>query len=381
MPHTHNHPVTREVLAAAFEHAGEGLVLVTVGDTGDPARIQIANPTFALLTGYRTEDAVSRPPDWLERLLPDGASLARIRNALGQEQPFVGEVSLRRRDGSEIPVEAVISPIHDEEGKVTHWLAALRDLRDRRCLEHQLWQSQKVSVVAELARGVAASLDEIAERSELLSLLARRVLPADDPIVDDALSVDRAAREAVALMQLLSSYSQPQPLALTEVDLNEVIGAMTPLLTRMLGPGIRLAVNLASDLGTVRAYPGQIRQIVVNLVVNARDAMPGGGTLTIATSNTYPESMLPGSYIGRGMGAQVLLSVMDTGVGMSAETKARLFEPFFTTKGGGTAQGLGLTTVHGIVKQCGGYVWVQSAEGQGTTTRVYLPCSQRAARP
>lgn len=344
----------------------------------DPARILIVNRAFTDATGYDAGEVVAQPASWLDRLV-DGSFAARVRSAVEQHQPYAGETRIRPRAGADIPVECRISPIGDTpNGPLCYFLQA-RDLTDRKQLEEQLWRAQRLSAIAQLTRGIAHEFNNTLQSIRGYTGLLVEGLAAEDLRRADARAVEDAATRVMTLIHQLLAFSVPRPRELREVDLNAIVEDLEQMLARVIGEQIEFRTDLDPSLGLVRADPGEVQQILINLVVNARDAMPEGGVLTITTENTYPESVTPGGYIGTGSGAQVLLSVSDTGIGMPSAVRARMFDPFFTTKRPGQGTGLGLATVHGLVKQMGGYVWVQSTEGEGTTVRVYLPYLRRPA--
>jgi len=281
------------------------------------------------------------------------------------------ELTGMHRDGREIPVELAITRVEQAGG----WLfsAFVRDISDRKLLETQLRQAQKMEAVGRLAGGIAHDFNNVLTAIFGYTELVLEELPAGSSARQDLEEIRKAAQRASALTRQLLAFSRQQVLEPVVLRLNDLVEEVDKMLRRLVGENVQLRLSLARDLGNVRADPGQLQQVLMNLIVNARDAMPTGGKLLIETANAnlteqYAElhqPVTPGRY--------VMLAVSDTGIGMDADTKTRIFEPFFTTKEKGKGTGLGLSTVYGIVKQSAGYIWVYTEVGRGTTFKVYLP--------
>jgi two-component system, cell cycle sensor histidine kinase and response regulator CckA len=249
----------------------------------------------------------------------------------------------------------------------------LKDIEERRRLEEQLRQSQKMDAIGRLAGGIAHDFNNlltvIAGRAQMI---LSRIRP-EEPIHRDATLVRTTADRAAALTQQLLAFSRKQVLQPQVLNLNRVVTGMQPMLARLIGEDIDLSVVPAEGLGRTKADPGQLEQVIVNLVVNARDAMPEGGRLTIETADVEIDAAYASRHFSVAAGPYVMLAVTDTGSGMDEPTRSRVFEPFFTTKGPGKGTGLGLATVYGIVKQSGGDIQLYSEVGHGTSFKIYLP--------
>ncbi len=304
---------------------------------------------------------------------------ARLQKKLVDHVPTSYEVEAIRKDSSRVPVE-VSSRLIYENGVPVAVQGSARDITERKRAEEalrasqlQLQQSQKLEAIGQLAGGVAHDFNNLLTAILGYTDLSLRRTDVEDSIRRNLEETRKAAERAASLIRQLLAFSRKQILEPKVLDLNVVVRDMHKMLTRLIGENIDLATRQAGDLGIVKADPCQVEQIIVNLVVNARDAMPRGGKVTIETANMTIDdtdalkhpSVKPGPY--------VMLAVSDTGTGIDEETQARIFEPFFTTKEVGKGTGLGLSTVYGIVKQSGGNIWVYSEPGAGTVFKVYLP--------
>jgi PAS domain S-box-containing protein len=297
------------------------------------------------------------------------------------------EVKWKRKDGNAITVRvsgrAVTTP--EEPDEVLEIIA--EDVTERRVLEDQFRQAQKMEAVGRLAGGVAHDFNNLLMVISGYTEVMLEQLEPNSMLYQKALAVQQAADRATTLTRQLLAFSRKQMLELKVVDVNTIVSDMERLLRPLIGENVELTTKLGASLGHTRADAGQLEQVIMNLVVNAKDAMAEGGKITIQTANVTLDDSYRREHTFIQPGPYVLLSVTDTGVGMSKETQSRIFEPFFTTKEKGKGTGLGLSTVYGIIKQSGGYVFVQSELGQGTTFRIYLPQvddpaeSTRPARP
>jgi two-component system, cell cycle sensor histidine kinase and response regulator CckA len=279
--------------------------------------------------------------------------------------------SILRSDGRRAPVEISTSVV--EIGGEPLVLATLRDVSERNALAEQLRLSQKMEAVGQLAGGIAHDFNNL-----LTAILGySEIIAADlrgNPELFEAVSeIHNAGKRAAALTRQLLAFSRKQVLELKVLDLNEIVRHIEKMLARLLGEDIELVTRLDPQVGAVRADAGQIEQVILNLAINARDAMPKGGLLTIETANIELDQSYVQKHVSTVPGRYSMLTVSDVGTGMDEATQARIFEPFFTTKEKGYGTGLGLSTVYGIVKQSGGYVWVYSERGRGTRFKIYLP--------
>jgi PAS domain S-box-containing protein len=286
------------------------------------------------------------------------------------------EAEWTRQDGSAVVVRASARPIRDTDKSVSFELYA-EDITEQRALEQQLRQSQKMEAVGRLAGGIAHDFNNLLMVISGYCEFLQQKLGPDPSLRGCAQEIANAADRATSLTRQLLAFSRKQMLTPKVLDLNAVVSENLKMLPRLIGEDIELATLPAEGLGKVKADPGQIEQVVMNLVVNARDAMPSGGKLTIETANVTLDEAYARRHPGVAPGEYVMLAISDTGVGMDKETQSHIFEPFYTTKGQ-KGTGLGLSMVYGIVKQSGGYIWVYSELGQGTTFKVYLPRVEEA---
>jgi PAS domain S-box-containing protein len=365
------------------------VTLSTINDgviSCDPKGIvTLLNPAAQTLTGWSEKEACGKS---LETIFPlvneNNHQPADILDILSFDQDesaaFLSQKTLVAKDGAKRPIEADFKPIKDEQGKISGLLLAFRDSSERRRSqehlrqsEEQHRQSQKMEAIGQLAGGVAHDFNNLLTIITGYSEMLLNRLPAADSSRELIREIHKAGERAASLTRQLLAFSRKQVLAPVVLDLNEVVQEMEKMLRRLIGEDIELATVLDSKLDLVKADPGQIEQVIMNLAVNARDAMPVGGKLFIETVNVDLDELYQETQAEIPAGTYVTLSVSDTGCGMDEATKARVFEPFFTTKGPGKGTGLGLATVYGIVKQSGGYIFVDSELGNGTAFKIFLP--------
>jgi PAS domain S-box-containing protein len=283
------------------------------------------------------------------------------------------------KNGRTISCEWYNTPLIDDSGRVLGVASLVQDVTERVALEEQLRQSQKMEAVGRLAGGVAHDFNNLLTVILGYTQILSDGLPAGR-LADSAAQIKAAAERAAGITRQLLAFSRKQVLSPRIIDLNDIMLNLDSLLRRLIGEDIEVLTVAASDLGSVKADPGQIEQVIMNLALNARDAMPGGGKLTIETANAELDDAYVRDHHPVQPGHYVMLAVSDTGEGISPEVQTRIFEPFFTTKEVGKGTGLGLATVYGIIKQSGGYIWVYSEPGRGTTFKIYIPRVEQPAQ-
>ena len=336
-------------------------------------RILLANPAVVRMLGYSSEsDLLSL--NMTTDIYRDPADRARIiEQSRNTEYVKDIEVEWKHRSGSSIMVRFSSHIVRNQAGEIDHFDLMVQDITKQRNLEDQLRQAQKMEAIGRLAGGVAHDFNNLLGVIIGYSELVLDQIEPASAVRSQVEQIRRAGERATALTRQLLAFSRQQVLDTKPLNLNAIISDMAQMLLRLIGEDVELQTKLESELHAIRGDQGQIEQVIMNLAVNARDAMPQGGKLMIETRNVTVEEdelqrrtpMMPGDYI--------LLTISDTGVGMDAETQAHIFEPFFTTKAQGKGTGLGLATVYGVVKQSGGYIWVYSEPGVGATFKVYLP--------
>src|SRR5882724_1187316 len=340
--------------------------------TLDPAStVRTWNRAAEALYGWQAAEVIGRPLPTVGQDLEDHA---RLRDRVLRGEALRGvEVTRRKKDGTLVNISLSVAPLHDAAGQVTGMLSLAADITEMRQLEVQYRQAQKMEAVGRLAGGIAHDFNNLLTAIIGTTALVLEDLGLESRVRLDIQEIEKAAKRAAGLTRQLLIFSRQQVLEPRALDLNALVGNLEKMLQRLIGEDVELVTKPAASLGAVRADAGQLEQAIVNLVVNARDAMPQGGRLTIETADVELDRGYVVGHVPTQPGPYVLLAISDTGVGMDGATKARLFEPFFTTKEPGRGTGLGLATVYGIVKQSGGYIWVYSEPGHGTTFKIYLP--------
>jgi two-component system, cell cycle sensor histidine kinase and response regulator CckA len=356
--------------SAALESTADAVAITERDGT-----ITWVNPAFTTLTGFEADEAIGQKTSLLRSGQHDETFYRELWKTVLGGQVWDGELTNKRKDGQVYLEAQTITPVRDAQGEISHFVAVKRDISGRRRLEEQLRQAQKMEAVGRLSGGIAHDFNNLLNVILGFGEMLLRHLPADDERLRRyAQQVMKAGNRGAGLTRQLLAFSRQQVLQPTVVDLNTVITEAQKMLGRLLGEDLEVVLSLAPDLGRVEVDVGQIEQVIMNLAVNARDAMPQGGTLAIETANfellasaaaQYRYPVMPGPY--------ARLIVSDNGGGMDAATRAHIFEPFFTTKEAGKGTGLGLATVYGIVKQSKGYIWVDSEVGEGSRFTILLP--------
>ena len=342
------------------------------------------NPAFEETSGWPRTEWISKP--FRHLIHPDDLALATeiLQRSLQGEKLPTYELRMLSKTGEYWIGDIKVTP-QMQNGNVVGILGIVRDITERKrieqekaALEEQFLQSQKMEAIGRLTGGIAHDFNNLLTIIKGYSQLFRIDIKENDPLMRNVEQITKATDQASGLIRQLLAFSRSQILEMKVLDFNTVLRELEKMLRRVIGEDIELTTHLTDNLGRVKTDRGQIEQVVMNLAVNARDAMPNGGKLTIETSNAELDEAYTRSHFAMTPGRYVMLSVSDTGVGMSPEVKERIFEPFFTTKEKGKGTGLGLSTVYGIIKQSEGNIWVYSEPGKGTVFKIYLPRVEEA---
>jgi len=361
-------------LSAAMEQVDEAVLI-----TDAKGIVSYVNAAFERLTGYAGEEALGSSTAMLRDRDGGASAFAEMRSTLARGDFWAGRLNGRRKDGTSFLTDTTVSPVQDAHGSIVSYVAVQRDVTRDVALEEQLRNVQKMEAVGMLAGGIAHDFNNlliaIIGHSDLLLMKSE-----DEPEVHrHATEIRKAGERARALTSQLLAFGRKQVMRPRALDLGEVLSDVESLVQRVIGEDVELVLERADTTAMVMADPGQMEQVILNLVTNAREAMPAGGTLNLRLSVEDLDAEACTLFGTRDAGRHVLLTVRDTGLGMSEETRARIFEPFFTTKGVRLGTGLGLATVYGIVHQNGGGIRVRSEVGAGTTFEICLPFSHEEA--
>lgn len=338
--------------------------------------LEYVNTAFEKLTGYERNEVIGQPLGMLKSEQEPGELYEEMWNTVLSGQPFNGTVVNRKKNGESFILEKVITPLKNPEGAITHFISTGRDVTDEKKLQSELQQSQKMEAIGRLAGGVAHDFNNLLMVISGYGELALESLPAENDLRPKVAEIVSASRRAADLTRQLLAFGRKQMQSLRLLDLNTELADIRRMLPRLIGEDIRFEFVPGKGLKPVKADPVQIEQIVINLAVNARDAMPKGGELRVETRNVHLDQTYREKHAIVPAGDYVLLQVSDTGIGIAAEHLPHIFEPFYTTKDEGKGTGLGLATVYGIVKQNGGFIWVYSEPKLGTTFKIYLPLAE-----
>jgi two-component system cell cycle sensor histidine kinase/response regulator CckA len=344
-----------------------------IAEIGLNAEWHYVSPQIGSIIGYSSEEWLGSSREWMRHVHPEDHAIVESAEAASiKGEPFQAEYRMLRKDGRVIWVSDTAVVVRDSQG---HALMEgfIVDITERKQLEVQLQQSRRMEAVGRLAGGIAHDFNNLLTIIKGYTELALNRPGIQSELRSDIERIEDASERAATLVRQLLAFGRKQVLQPKNLDLNSIVLGLDKLLRRLMGEHIEMRTMVGEDVGTVKADPGQIEQVIMNLVVNARDAMPNGGRLTVETANVDLDSTYARDHATVRPGRYVMLAVTDTGVGMDAETAAHIFEPFYTTKGGASGTGLGLATVYGIVKQSGGYIWVYSEPGKGSSFKVYLP--------
>jgi PAS domain S-box-containing protein len=369
-------------LAAALRSLGEGVFIAEPKLHRDGLRIRFANDQLCEMTGYTRTELTGRSHGFLHA---DAIAIMRLRRWLGKLQPglvFSGEGYLACKSGATIFASWNFSPLFHGRGRITHIVATYRDTTANRRLQEALVHAQRLDAVGRLAGGVAHDFNNLLSViNGYCEILAAR-LPAHDPSRREIHEVHAAGQKAAVLVRQLLAFSRRQELHPQVINLNRLVRNHATILGRFLGSAGKLHLDLPHDLPNVRADPAQLEQVLLNLTLNARDALRENGRVTISTALREVKYAMNRRVTDTPPGRYVQLSVSDNGIGMDVATQTQLFEPFFTTKDAGKGTGLGLAMVYGVVQQSGGHIRVHSAPGVGTTFEILFPAVRaRASAP
>jgi PAS domain S-box-containing protein len=364
---------TRRLLSTAIEQSADSIIITDTAGT-----ILYVNPAFEHASGYSRLEALGQNPRLLKSGKHDTAFFEELWTTISIGQVWQGRLVNQKKDGTLYTDETTISPVRDASGAITNYVGIQRDVTRELELEEQYRQAQKMEAVGRLTGGIAHDFNNLLTAINGFAELLQMRLPPDDPFQKLAGHILHSGQRAAGLIRQLMAFSRKQIVAPEVMSLNTVVDDMDKLLRRIIGEDIQMATLLTPELWPVKIDASQIEQVIVNLAVNARDAMPRGGRLTIETANKEIDAGYVADHLGTKPGAYVLLAISDTGSGMSEAVQAHIFEPFFTTKEEGQGTGLGLATVFGIVQQSEGRILCYSEPGQGTSFKIYLP---RAEEP
>jgi PAS domain S-box-containing protein len=369
MPVSPSSPLNNVAFRDAFANAAVGIAMVDL-----EGRLLDANPALCRISGYSAEE-----------LAVIGGGLAAAgegqdefsRLVAGEIPGYVAERHYPHKDGSPVWFRNSVSLLHDDQGRAACVMVIMEDWTAKKQLEERVRQSHKMEALGSLASGVAHDFNNLLMIINSYASLLKDEFGVDTPMGGKAHAIEEAGTRAAVLTRQLLAFSRKQVLQTMRLSIDDLLRSSQQMLRRLIREDIEFTTHAGAGAPCIEADPGQLQQVLMNLVVNASDAMPNGGRLTIQSSTIQLSEEIANGNGKIKPGPYVLLSVADTGIGMSAETQAHIFEPFFTTKGQGKGTGLGLATVYGVIKQSGGHIMVESAPGRGTVFTIYLPAVPR----
>lgn len=358
------------LLNRALEATNQGILIVDANAPDLP--VVYTNPAFSAITLYPPDEVLGKNCRFLQGEKTDQHAIGALREAIAERRPFLGEIVNHRRDGTVFINRLAVAPIAGDDGRVTHFVGVLSDMTEQRQMEAKLAHAAKLDAIGQLTTGIAHDFNNLLTVvSGNLDLTADRIGGQDHKADEFLHAAAAAAERGSELTRRLLAASRRHAAAVESVDLNEMLRDMAPMLARTLGGKVRTTLDLDGDACKVLVDRGQMESAILNLAINARDAISQRGTLRLATANV---DVAAGMVPDLAPGAYVMVVVADTGSGMDAAVLARVLEPFFTTKTEGQGTGLGLSIVHGLLRQSGGQMTIESRKGRGTTVRLYLPC-------
>ena len=362
----------------AIQAVSQGILITDPIQPDNP--IIYANAGFERMTGYRPDEVIGRNCRFLQGKDTDRETVKTLREAIAAGRACSVEIRNYRKNGEPFWNALSVNPVCDDKGTLAYFVGVQADVTDHRNLEQQLRHAQKMEAVGQLAGGVAHDFNNLLCIISSYSQLLLAMPEVRDFMRESIKEISAAGERAASLTRQLLGFSRKTLLQPQVLDLNAVLDETAKMLRRLIGEDILLTTVLDPKISRIKADPGLLNQVLLNLAINARDAMPKGGKLTIETTTVVLSEDYAGKHLDCKAGNHVMLAMTDTGCGMTPDVMARIFEPFFTTKGVGKGTGLGLAMVHGIVQQSGGCIHVYSEPGRGTTFKIYFPAATEHRR-